>query len=231
QIATSLSGSCFLLHPFDSCPSISLMSFNGQLTCAPWNCECAFMRQRGCCCASNKMFELEETTFMRMTKLWGKLTKLTDSIAANYTHIAFTATMAPTPDCFGPFTTNVTISYNNILLNDGHGYNPALGVFTAPRCGAYVMSFRAYSNVGSPTERLYHKVQMMKNGEVVASMWEANREDMEDSGTQVVVVDLKRGDQIYMELMYGRSLCGTGAQKNIFSGYLLYPTYENWVAA
>lgn len=41
--------------------------------------------------------------------------------------IAFTATMLPKAGCLGPFTSNMSISYQSVSLNQGSGYNPALG--------------------------------------------------------------------------------------------------------
>lgn len=42
-------------------------------------------------------------------------------------HVAFVATMVAMTGCFGPFNKNVPISYCNVSLNQGYGYNPALG--------------------------------------------------------------------------------------------------------
>lgn len=97
------------------------------------------------------------------------------------------------------------------------------GIFTAPRAGLYSFSYTVYSNVGAEGERIYYKVQLMKDGQVIASTWEDNREDSEDSGTQTVLLQLKQGNQVYMELVLGRFLCGDTQGYNSFSGYLVYP--------
>ncbi|XP_071392008.1 cerebellin 18 [Centroberyx affinis] len=203
------------------------LTYKGPLPCGDWDCDCAFNRQRGCCCVATQMYQLEEATFVRLVKLWQRLETLQTGVKAitENSQIVFRATMVPSAGCFGPFTTNVPIAYGNIGINEGNGYNAALGIFTAPRCGLYVFSFTAYSNVGEPAERLYHKVQMMNDGAVVVSMWEDNREDSEDSGTQVVLVHMRRGSQVYMELVSGRHLCGR-KEYNRFSGFLLYPSEE-----
>ena len=39
---------------------------------------------------------------------------------------------------------------------------------------------------------------------------------------QVVALEMKHGDQVYLELMSGRKLC-THLQHNIFTGYIVYP--------
>lgn len=97
------------------------------------------------------------------------------------------------------------------------------GTFTAPRAGLYSFSYTVYSNVGVEGERIYHKVQLMKDAQVIASSWEDNREDSEDSATQSVLLQLKQGNQVYVELVLGRFLCADMQGYNSFSGYLVYP--------
>lgn len=95
----------------------------------------------------------------------------------------------------------------------------------------------------------------MKNGKMGVSVWENNREDIEDSATQVrweksitkkmhtyfcfiyfgqyvthlcfqvVVMEMQRGDQVYVELVSGRKLC-TFMEYNIFTGHIVYPYTE-----
>lgn len=71
---------------------------------------------------------------------------------------------------------------------------------------------------------MYYKVQLMKNGEVMASIWEDNREDSEDSSTQTVLLSLQQGGQVYVELLNTRQLCGIIESLNNFSGSLVYPS-------
>ncbi|KAI2656601.1 Complement C1q-like protein 4 [Labeo rohita] len=203
----------------------SAVSYAGSLPCGDWDCECAFKRQQGCCCIEQPLFDLEEATFIRMVGLWEGLSHLNTQIEELTAgcKIAFTASMLPMSGCLGPFTSNMSISYQSVSLNQGNGYNPALGTFTAPHAGLYSFSFTAYSSVGSAGQRLYQKVQLMKNGQLIASSWEDNREDSEDSSTQTVLLQLRRGCQVYVELLSGRQLCGDTKGQNTFSGYLVYP--------
>ncbi|XP_045930665.1 cerebellin 18 [Micropterus dolomieu] len=232
-----LLGSLFLCGRVEAQSSITdvlkqaTLQWEGTLTCEKWDCNCTFHRQRGCCCAANDLYQIEEDTFIKIKYLWQGISSLNSRVQAlTGIKVAFKATIDPniaiilpgyTDHCFGPFNTNVPIPYSSITLNDGNGYNPALGVFTAPSPGVYVFSFTVYSFV-TKNERLYHKVQLVKNGKPVVSVWEDNREDNEDSASQVAVLELQRGDQVYMELMYGRKLC-KDLQYNIFTGYMLYP--------
>ncbi|XP_067113251.1 cerebellin-1-like [Osmerus mordax] len=197
----------------------------GVLPCGSWDCECAFTRQRGCCCASGQFHKLEELVFQRMTDLWSGLSRLNDHVqqATEGMGVAFSSSRAPGNQCYGPFNRNMPIPYSVISLNNGNGYNPALGVFTAPHAGLYSFSFTAYSKEPSANDRLYYQVQLMRNGEVMASTWEDNREDSEDSATQTVLLALERGGQVYVDLLPGRQLCGDATGRNRFSGYMLYP--------
>ncbi|XP_061576215.1 cerebellin 18 [Cololabis saira] len=208
------------------------LKWEGPLTCKKWDCDCTFNRQRGCCCGANEMYRIEEETFRRLGLLWHQIMTLNHRVQAltDDLKVAFMASMDPsvavsTPGsserCFGPFNTNVPIPYSSVTLNAANGYNPSLGVFTAPFPGIYVFSFTVYSSVDS-NGRLYHKVGLMKNGVLAVSVWENNREDSEDSASQIVTLDMQRGDQVYLELLSGRKLC-TSLQHNIFTGYIVYP--------
>lgn len=65
---------------------------------------------------------------------------------------------------------------------------------------------------------------LVRQGRSEAATWEDNREDAEDSATQTVLFSLSAGEQVYVQLMSGREICGDMWGQNIFSGYLLYPT-------
>uniref|UniRef100_A0A3P9HSM4 Caprin-2-like n=1 Tax=Oryzias latipes TaxID=8090 RepID=A0A3P9HSM4_ORYLA len=233
-----LSGSLFLFGRVESQSTAADMlqdaalQSKGTLTCNKWDCNCTFKYQRGCCCATNEMHKTEEDTFLRIKHLYADVMTL-DSRVKAFTEsfkVAFKASMDPnlavaipgsTERCFGPFNTDVPVPYSVVALNDGNGYNPSLGVFTASCPGVYMFSFTAYSAVDS-TGRLYHKVQLMKNGQLVVSVLENNREDNEDSATQVVTLEMKGGDQVYLQLTSGRKLC-TSLSYNIFTGHIVYP--------
>ncbi|XP_041851252.1 cerebellin 18 [Melanotaenia boesemani] len=232
-----LSGSLFLCGHVEAQTAAEMLKdaalqWKGPLTCEKWDCNCTFNRQRSCCCAANDMHQIEEETFTRIKNLWHKINTLNNRVQAftDGFKVAFKASMDPsiailapgsTDYCFGPFNANMPIPYASVTLNTGNGYNPSLGVFTAPAPGTYVFSFTVYSSV-EQNGRLYHKVQLMKNGVIVVGVWENNREDSEDSATQVVALELLRGDQVYLELMSGRKLC-TSLNYNIFTGYIVYP--------
>ncbi|XP_029963534.1 cerebellin 18 [Salarias fasciatus] len=239
--ALLLLGSLFLCSHAETSTGIidalkaAALQWEGPITCDDWDCNCTFTRQRSCCCAANEMYQLEDQTYGRVKGLWYDIMTLYHRVKAlsESTKIAFKATMnsaiaSVQPDlevkCFGPFNINVPLPFSEVTLNDGFGYNPTLGIFTAPKSGIYVFSFTIYSYVGE-SERLYHKVILMRNGEQAVSVWENNREDGEDSASQIVILRLVQGDQVYLDLLSGRKIC-RHLEYNIFTGYMLYPDME-----
>lgn len=50
------------------------------MPCTKWDCECAFKRQRGCCCAFHELQEAEDQMFMRMIDLSKRTWQLGDRI-------------------------------------------------------------------------------------------------------------------------------------------------------
>ncbi|KAK5868472.1 hypothetical protein PBY51_009484 [Eleginops maclovinus] len=211
------------------------LSLNTPLDCNKWDCKCAFDHQRGCCCAAKDMFQLEDDTFIRTKSLWHniralkyRVKELTDGVRAAFKASNITSSTSGSSEaCFGPFNTNVPIPYSYVTLNHDNGYNPALGTFTAPVAGVYVFSVTVFSQV-EENERLYHNVQMMKNQEPIVGVWENNREDSEDNANQNVVLELQRGDQVYIVLISGRRLCKLLGE-NIFTGYMLYPHADPYI--
>ncbi|KAL2095338.1 hypothetical protein ACEWY4_010057 [Coilia grayii] len=203
-----------------------------ELPCGDWNCECAFTRQRGCCCAAQDFYALEQSVYTRIMGQCEALKQLNNEIKATAEgrQVAFSAAMSPLMSCYGPFTTDVSIPYREVSLNSASGYNPTHGIFTAPIAGLYSFSFTVYSRVPLYGDRLYHHVILTQNGRPLTSVWEDNREDNEDSATHTVLLSLMPGDQVYMLLQSGRELCGDLLGHNMFSGYLLYATGVSTVA-
>uniref|UniRef100_A0A4W4HMC2 C1q domain-containing protein n=1 Tax=Electrophorus electricus TaxID=8005 RepID=A0A4W4HMC2_ELEEL len=204
------------------------LNWTENLPCGLWDCNCEFRQTKGCCCVSSALMQLEEATMLSMLSISEDLHNLNQHIdaIAGGRNVAFTASLTSTPGCFGPFNKNVPIPYQNITLNQGHGYNSALGAFTVPRAGLYSFSYSTYSNMGVAGEHIYQKTQLVRDGQVVSSSWEDNREDSEDSATHTMLLKLHPGNQVYVELVLGRFLCGDTQGFNSFSGYLVYPMQD-----
>lgn len=58
----------------------AVVAWQGELPCTKYDCECAFTRQRGCCCAAHELQEEEDQIFIRMMDLSNRVSQLGDSI-------------------------------------------------------------------------------------------------------------------------------------------------------
>ncbi|KAJ0033166.1 hypothetical protein NQD34_000273 [Periophthalmus magnuspinnatus] len=195
-----------------------------DIVCAMWDCDCAF-RTQGCCCGNTELQFLRDQVIETFQSVSGKINQLTEEIleVIGPVNVAFTAFLGEDVKCIGPFERNVSIPYNVIPLNEGHGYNSVLGLFTAPVSGVYSFSLSVYCRMQRAGQHMYYKVQLMRNGSPEVAMWEDNAQDMEDSSSHRVLLSLQRGDQVYAELVQNRTLCGNIEGLNSFSGYLVYP--------
>lgn len=197
-------------------------------------CSCTFNQQRGCCCGANDMYQLEDDLYNNMKTMYEKIYNFTLLVRELTTvrKVAFHARMTEdtytTDDyslkCYGPSNSNLTIPFRNVTLNDGNAYNPVLGIFTAPKNGVYAFSFTIASN-SSGVKDAKHKVTLMLQGKSTAAVWEENKMDYQDTATQYVVLEMKKGEQVYLELKSGRKICKL-FENNTFSGFLLYPVYD-----
>lgn len=70
----------FYSNSFPFPPSAFVVAWEGELLCRKWDCECAFKRQRGCCCANSELQETEDQIFVRMMDLSMRISQLGDGI-------------------------------------------------------------------------------------------------------------------------------------------------------
>lgn len=120
---------------------------------------------------------------------------------------------------YGPFSSDSIIKYKHVFINLGDGYNVETGIFTVPRSGVYSLSITVYS---SARVTLSNCVTLQVNGENVAEAIERSGQDLEDSTSVVVAVQLNAGDQLSVRLLQGCSLSDDINHYNTFTGFLLY---------
>uniref|UniRef100_A0A665V504 C1q domain-containing protein n=1 Tax=Echeneis naucrates TaxID=173247 RepID=A0A665V504_ECHNA len=126
--------------------------------------------------------------------------------------------------CFGPFSQDSVIIYQNVVLNLGGGYSTDTGVFTVPRSGVYSIALTVFSDAGSPNRPLAVCATLKVNGEPMFRASEQNRQDQEDSATIAVALHLTAGDQVAVYLPSGCFLCEFSSHFNTFSAFLsLWP--------
>uniref|UniRef100_UPI003AAD8916 uncharacterized protein n=1 Tax=Centroberyx gerrardi TaxID=166262 RepID=UPI003AAD8916 len=155
--------------------------------------------------------EAQETQLSTQT---AKLSVLEDRVRPK---VAFSAAL---PEGYlGPFNSDTTLVYSIVLSNAGQAYNPTTGIFTAPVSGVYYFRFTAFEHRTSNwvAVELYHN----SRGLMYAS-------DVNDGLGYVhvsngMVLQLQKGDVVYMRLISPSGVYETTKCRNTFSGFLLFP--------
>ncbi|ROI81139.1 Complement C1q-like protein 4 [Anabarilius grahami] len=130
--------------------------------------------------------------------------------------IAFSAGLMQSGSGYvGPFTTDITLTYRNVITNIGNAYNPISGIFTAPLKGAYMFRVSAFGHGGTTAI-----LSIYKNGEHVVVA-----QDQVNSSNGVVLI-LEVGDVVYVRLWSGTRIYDNQNNLNTFSGFLLFPLRE-----
>ncbi len=95
----------------------------------------------------------------------------------------------------------------------------ALGIFTAPRKGAYKFNFSVFGH-GNPSTQ--SSVSFVKNGEKVV-IAHGHQDQYAVNSSNGVVLILEVGDVVYLRLWSGRRIYDNENNHITFSGYLLFP--------
>ncbi|RUS71893.1 hypothetical protein EGW08_020346 [Elysia chlorotica] len=114
---------------------------------------------------------------------------------------------------------HVNVTFDRVFLNEGSGYDPMTGVFTAPYDGTYNFLYHALAEIDGV---LY--LDLYKNQEYISSAYAHVTSDY-GSASNAVVITLARGDQVYIS-GHGTSMLYGDAWEVYctFSGYLMFFT-------
>ncbi|XP_030286580.1 complement C1q-like protein 4 [Sparus aurata] len=129
------------------------------------------------------------------------------------TKVAFSAVIQK-GGSYGPFNTDITLVYNEVVTNIGDAYNSSTGIFTAPVAGVYYFTF-FYHSVGRPWLTLFKNSEM-----IVKSSDHPAGSDGADNGGNAVFLQLQQGDQVYVSMLANCSIWA-GNYHTTFSGFLL----------
>ncbi|XP_051747937.1 uncharacterized protein LOC127511220 isoform X2 [Ctenopharyngodon idella] len=132
--------------------------------------------------------------------------------------IAFSAALMQSGGGYiGPFTTEITLTYRNVITNIGNAYNPITGIFTAPLKGAYMFRINVHGHGPTPSG-----ASIYKNGEkvVIAYAYQAQNDLNSSNG---VVLILEVGDVVYVRLWPNTRIFDNDQNPSTFSGFLLFP--------
>ncbi|XP_062604480.1 complement C1q-like protein 4 [Saccostrea cucullata] len=114
------------------------------------------------------------------------------------------------------------MNFDHMLLNEGHAYNCSTGVFTSPVRGVYSFTL----TIGMPTPESakdYLRLSIMKNKERVGYLY-IEWEGMWLKRSEVTIVELRHGDQVYVQIddvPAGFTTIGGLPYYSHFSGFLI----------
>ncbi|XP_060592367.1 complement C1q-like protein 4 [Ruditapes philippinarum] len=133
--------------------------------------------------------------------------------------IAFTAFMNHDAD----FGADQTLKFNQIITNEGNGYNMHTGVFTCPEAGMYMfMFFIGERGEKEGITQMYADLKV--NSQNVIDAVAETRHIYEDAqGGNSVVIRLKQGDAVWISNRYnGFHIEGDMSRVSSFTGLFLY---------
>ncbi|XP_044195897.1 heavy metal-binding protein HIP-like [Thunnus albacares] len=116
----------------------------------------------------------------------------------------------------GPFSTAITLQFSKIFTNIGQAYSPTTGVFTAPVRGAYYFRFNGFAAWNSIAIDLYHN-----GNQVTLSLDRVGNNDYVNVSNGFVL-QLEKGDMIYVVLRSGYGVYDDSLDRTTFSGFLLF---------
>ncbi|XP_062292124.1 putative leucine-rich repeat-containing protein DDB_G0290503 isoform X9 [Scomber scombrus] len=118
----------------------------------------------------------------------------------------------------GPFNTDITLKFSKVITNIGQAYSPSTGLFTAPVRGAYYFSFTTLDRRSSAYRNIYiyHNDKRM----LLSYNYSANANE---SVSNSLVLQLEKGDVVYLVLPAGYSVYDDSGDITTFNGFLLFP--------
>ena len=108
-----------------------------------------------------------------------------------------------------------TLIFNSVILNVGNGYNPSTGVFTSPVAGTYVFYVTA---IEYSTQ--YLLVDIVLNS-VSKVRLEGNNSATFQTGTNMVVLNLQKGDSVLVRYASGKGYYTSSVPITTFTGFLV----------
>ena len=108
-----------------------------------------------------------------------------------------------------------TLIFDSVIVNVGNGYNPSTGVFTSPVAGTYVFYVTAVEY-----SKQYLQVDIVLNS--VSKVKLLGEDDAGyQTGTNMVVLNLQKGDNVWVKHQYGKGYWTQSVPATTFTGFLI----------
>ncbi|KAJ4946516.1 hypothetical protein JOQ06_024182 [Pogonophryne albipinna] len=154
----------------------------------------------------------------RVTASENKSTAFESRMSSSRLQVAFSAGFNDS-GAVGPFNTTITLKYSKVFTNVGQDYSPTTGIFTAPVRGVYYFRFNVWENRGS----VHTSVELHHNDQMKMRLYDYNDSVGYVSASNSMVLQLERGDVVYVVLSSGYGVYDDSFNRMIFSGFLLFP--------
>ncbi|XP_074478226.1 uncharacterized protein LOC141759782 [Sebastes fasciatus] len=118
----------------------------------------------------------------------------------------------------GPFNTETTLKFSKVFTNIGQAYNPTTGIFTAPARGAYYFRFNGWGVLNFT----YIRISLNHNDKIITRGDDANDDGGYVSFSNAFVLQLEKGDVVYMVLHKGYHIYDSSFNRTTFSGFQLF---------
>ncbi|XP_078018864.1 uncharacterized protein LOC144458907 isoform X2 [Epinephelus lanceolatus] len=169
--------------------------------------------------SENLVAELRRENMVLETRMSSSENEVAELKRENADHpkVAFSAGLTDAGHV-GPFNTEITLKFSKVFTNIGQAYSPTTGIFTAPVRGVYYFRYTVWG-VSTSTwfgAHLYHNEKSMAFNE------DYNAESSHVSVSNALVLQLEKGDVVYMTLHPGRTIKDDLHNRTIFSGFLLF---------
>lgn len=108
-----------------------------------------------------------------------------------------------------------TLVFNQVISNIGNGYNNCTGVFSAPTTGTYVFYASAveHNKQNLQLDIVLNSVPKVRLMGYLSAAYQ--------TGTNMVVLPLKRGDKVWVRHSYGTGYWTHNVPLTTFSGFMI----------
>ncbi|XP_035661865.1 complement C1q and tumor necrosis factor-related protein 9A-like [Branchiostoma floridae] len=132
----------------------------------------------------------------------------------------YSAFSAARINSMGPVDEDSKISFQHVFANVGENFEADSGTFTCYVPGAYFFTFHTYraTNLEVPAF-----IRLMLNGESQVAVYESDDDDYRDTASNSVVLMLKEGDEVWLQLDINSYLSSSVDKHTTFTGFLLFP--------